>query len=108
MPAGKQIKNPRIKVENIIPLGSLNLSEKTKILTINKLGKSVRRIVIIGKLNNKHYLFLTKFILNLAIFEIDLFFKLYQIVSAILASFLYSLQLSNIVIDFLKINCNLL
>ena len=45
-------------IESDIPIEfKTKAIKKIKILTISKLGKNVRRIVIIGKLNNKHYLF---------------------------------------------------
>jgi len=48
IPAGKQIKIPRKKTKAIVPLGSLNLSDKKKYNKINIDGTSViKRVVIL-------------------------------------------------------------
>ena len=47
IPAGRQIKNPKKKIVKIIPLGSLNLSDKVKNSKITIDGKKVSETVSI-------------------------------------------------------------
>ena len=49
IPAGKQIKKPRKKINITVPLGSLNLSDNTKYNKINIGGTNVINKVIIFK-----------------------------------------------------------